>query len=70
MLRFDQDHDTLVNQRNEGKQDGKGTGTAQLRVSETRPRHPHVIPWLDAEADSRLGSTSPSVLQDRTPSAL
>lgn len=70
MLRFDQDHDTLVNQRNEGKQDGKGTGPTQPRADQTRPRHPHVIPWLDAEADSRLGSTSPQNVQAGSPSAL
>lgn len=51
MLRFAQDPDTLVNPTNEGKQDGKGTARPELRYTETRPRHPHVIPWIDAASD-------------------
>lgn len=52
MLQSKENQDTLVTQNQKGKQDGKTTGTEREAGSPaTRPRHPHVIPWLDSTSD-------------------
>jgi hypothetical protein len=51
MLQSKENQDTLVTQNQKGKQDGKGNTERESGSPTTRPRHPHVIPWLDAQAD-------------------